>query len=143
MLIFRVKCPCGKKQFSLLYTISQKLNRFHRSAAFHIETSHLISSANQIISFYMKCNNGLKWINVLLRLSSFWNIGWVWCKKIIFTWVIMQGKSHLTLKCQPHIQTICQQIPANSLNTPNIGILMPKLTHIKLWLRIHQFGNSF
>ena len=30
------------------------------SAAFHVQTSHLICNANQITGFYMKCNNGLK-----------------------------------------------------------------------------------
>ena len=29
--------------------------------AFHIETSHLICSANQMTNFFMKCNAGLKW----------------------------------------------------------------------------------
>ena len=28
----------------------------------HIETSHLIHSANQMAGFYMKHNNGLKWV---------------------------------------------------------------------------------
>ena len=29
--------------------------------AFHIETSHLVCSTNQITGFYMKCNTRLKW----------------------------------------------------------------------------------
>ena len=33
---------------------------FQPNVAFHIETSHLICSANQITGFYMKCNTGLK-----------------------------------------------------------------------------------
>ena len=33
---------------------------FQPSVAFHIETRHLICSANQITGFYMKCNTGLK-----------------------------------------------------------------------------------
>ena len=32
---------------------------FQPSVTFHIETSHLICRANQITSFYMKCNTGL------------------------------------------------------------------------------------
>ena len=35
---------------------------FQSSAAFHIEPSHLICSANQMTGFYMKCNTGLKWV---------------------------------------------------------------------------------
>ena len=35
-------------------------NPFQPSAAFHIENSHLICSANQMIGFNMKCNAGLK-----------------------------------------------------------------------------------
>ena len=30
------------------------------SATFHIETSHLIYTANQMAGFYMKCNSGMK-----------------------------------------------------------------------------------
>ena len=30
------------------------------SVAFHIETSHVIYTANQMAGFYMKCNNGFK-----------------------------------------------------------------------------------
>ena len=33
------------------------------SVAFHIETSHLISTASQMTGFHMKCNSGLKWAN--------------------------------------------------------------------------------
>ena len=34
---------------------------FQPSVAFHIETSHLISSANQITGFYMKCSQVSIW----------------------------------------------------------------------------------
>ena len=40
------------------------LNPFQSIVAFHIETSHLICSANQMIDLYIKCNTGLKWVNV-------------------------------------------------------------------------------
>ena len=43
--------------------------------AFHIETSHLICSANQMTSFFMKCNAGLKWIQtkmIILRKYHFY-----------------------------------------------------------------------
>ena len=33
------------------------------SAAFHIETSHLIYTENQMTGFYMKYNSGLKRVN--------------------------------------------------------------------------------
>ena len=32
------------------------------SVAFHIEASHLICNAKQMASFYIKCNNELKWV---------------------------------------------------------------------------------
>ena len=35
----------------------------------HIETSHLIIRANQITSFYMKRNTGMKWINMTVECS--------------------------------------------------------------------------
>ena len=38
-------------------------NPFQCSDAFHIETSHLNCSANQMTGFYMKYNTELKWIN--------------------------------------------------------------------------------
>ena len=37
-------------------------NPFQPSVVFHIETSHLICTANQITGFYVKCNPGLKWV---------------------------------------------------------------------------------
>ena len=37
---------------------------FGPSVAFHIETSHLISIANQMTGFYRKCNTGLKWVKL-------------------------------------------------------------------------------
>ena len=39
------------------------INPFQFSDAFHIETSHLICSSNQMTGFYMKCNTELKWVN--------------------------------------------------------------------------------
>ena len=36
------------------------LNRFEPSVTFHIKTCYLIWTANQMSSFYMKCNTGLK-----------------------------------------------------------------------------------
>ena len=41
-----------------------QINPFQHSFAFHIETSHLISSANQMTDFYMKCNTELKWVDI-------------------------------------------------------------------------------
>ena len=42
----------------------------HPSAATHIETSHLIWSANKMTGFYMECNTGLTWINQLVSSPS-------------------------------------------------------------------------
>ena len=38
------------------------VNPFQSSVAFHIKTSHLICTVNQMNGFYMKCNPGLKWV---------------------------------------------------------------------------------
>ena len=43
------------------------LNSYQPRAAFHIGTSHLICSANQVTGFCMKCNPGLKWVKVKSR----------------------------------------------------------------------------
>ena len=39
-------------------------NPFQPSASFHIETSYLVCSANQMTGFYMKRNTRLKWVKV-------------------------------------------------------------------------------
>ena len=41
------------------------------SVAFHIKTSQLICTANQLTGFYMKCNTRLKWVKL--------DLGWL-CK---------------------------------------------------------------
>ena len=43
---------------------------FQSSVAFYIEISQLIYCANQMTDFYMKCKNGLKWVN--LHVSTFY-----------------------------------------------------------------------
>ena len=47
-------------------------NKFQPSVTFHVETSSLICSANQMTGFYMKCNTGLKWFN---EIFSKWEEG--------------------------------------------------------------------
>ena len=42
---------------------------FQPSVTFHIDTCHLICATNQMTGFYIKCNNGLKWVNVLNLLK--------------------------------------------------------------------------
>ena len=56
--------------FERIPNTSQKLNNFvnnvnsfQSSAAFLIETSHLICSANQMTGFYVNCNTELKWVS--------------------------------------------------------------------------------
>ena len=38
-------------------------NPLQPSVACHIETSHLVCTANQMTGFYMKCNTELNWVN--------------------------------------------------------------------------------
>ena len=46
-------------------------NPYHPSVAFHIETSHLICSVNQMTGFYMKFNfTGLKKFKVLVKHAA-------------------------------------------------------------------------
>ena len=49
------------------YDSGKYLNPSQSSAAFHITTSHLIYTENQMTGFYMKYNSGLKWVN-----STYW-----------------------------------------------------------------------
>ena len=46
------------------------LNPFQPSIAFHIETSHFISTTNQITGFFNKCNNVLKWVNDIISQKN-------------------------------------------------------------------------
>ena len=38
------------------------LNPFQPSIAFHVETSHIFYSANEITNSYVKCNTGVNWV---------------------------------------------------------------------------------
>ena len=49
---------CSKHDPRKYFNLSQP------SVAFHIETSHLIYTANQISGLCMKCNDRLKWVNL-------------------------------------------------------------------------------
>ena len=40
------------------------INPFQPSVAFLVETRHLICNTNQVTGFCMKCNTGLKWVNI-------------------------------------------------------------------------------
>ena len=42
----------------------RQINPFRPIFTFHIETSHLSCYANQVTGFCMKCNTGLKWVNI-------------------------------------------------------------------------------
>ena len=57
------------------------INPFQPTVAFHIETSHLICSVNQVTCFNMKCNTWLSWVQIFswimfktLYPKSCWNI---------------------------------------------------------------------
>ena len=52
-------CTWSILECFVLYMCTTHLTHF-TCVAFHIETSHLICSANQMIGFYMKCNTRLK-----------------------------------------------------------------------------------
>ena len=44
--------------------VTDFVNQYQPSVVFHIEASHLICSANQIIDFYIKRNTGLIRVNL-------------------------------------------------------------------------------
>ena len=46
------------------------MNILKASFAFHIETSHLICSENQMTVFYMKCNAVLKWLMLAVNVMK-------------------------------------------------------------------------
>ena len=50
-------------------------NPFHPSTAILIESSHLISNANQMTRFYKECNTGLKWVDI-------WFVASVTCSEV-------------------------------------------------------------
>ena len=45
-------------------------NPFQHCVACHIETSHLICSANQMTGFYIKYNTGIKWVNSIQLMTK-------------------------------------------------------------------------
>ena len=58
-----------------------RINLFQPTVAFHIETSHLICSVNQVTCFNMKCSTWLSWVKIFswimfrtLYQKSCWNI---------------------------------------------------------------------
>ena len=53
------------------------INLFQPSVAFHTETTLVIFTANQITIFYLKCNNGLKWVKAVNEWAGFYINGTV------------------------------------------------------------------
>ena len=58
-----------------------RINPFQPTVSFHIETSHLICSVNQVTCFNMKCNTWLRWVKIFswimfrrLYQKRCWNI---------------------------------------------------------------------
>ena len=45
------------------------IDSFQPRVTFHIDTSHLICTANQMASLYMKCNNGLKLVSLVVLFA--------------------------------------------------------------------------
>ena len=58
------------------------------SVAFHVETSHLICTSNQMTGFYMKCNTRLKWIKRLNNLDTVGIQTKVFCFSFCFSFII-------------------------------------------------------
>ena len=56
-----------------------EFNPFQRNITFHIETSHLTCTANQMAGLYMKCNTRLKWVNPFTKYL------------IVITWQCLQS----------------------------------------------------
>ena len=88
---FSQEVNCEPIWFISLYgvwkNIMKTFNPFLPSVAFHIGTSHLICSVNQISGFYMKYNTGLKWVKISI------NKNWIWweaysepCQTLTLSW---------------------------------------------------------
>ena len=45
-----------------MWTNQTNLVPIQSSVGFHINTSDLFCTANQMTDFYLKCNTGLKWV---------------------------------------------------------------------------------
>ena len=48
----------------LAYNFLKSVNLCQPTVAIHTETSHLVSSANEMTDIYMKCNAGLKVVTI-------------------------------------------------------------------------------
>ena len=77
-----VFCKNSRESWSCRPTALDLLNQFHSSVAFHIETSHLICTVNQMSGWYMKCKIGLKWVK---NGSSYW--GNAFSRSTMKTWI--------------------------------------------------------
>ena len=66
--------PKSTSSSSLVGSATEKcralFNTFQPKIAFRIETSPLISSADQMTCFSMKCNTGLKWVKTLSNIHD-------------------------------------------------------------------------
>ena len=71
------KCNASTDSVTLQHDANRPLVcLFQPSVAFHIETSQLICTTNQMTDFYMKYNTGLKlvkntWLAIVLDLLQF------------------------------------------------------------------------
>ena len=52
-------------------------NSSQPTVAFHIETTYLTCTANQLTGFYMNCNTRMKWMNAIFVQIVWWKILYV------------------------------------------------------------------
>ena len=68
---------------SIFYvTLRKTLNPFQSCEVFHVEPSYLLCSLNQMTSFCMECNTGLKWVkDTLIQMSKLVGktVSWILC----------------------------------------------------------------
>ena len=68
--VFNVECILRNVAEKVEHIFVKNLfTHFSLLLRFQIETSHLICTANQLTGFYMKCNTGLKWVNLKCKLN--------------------------------------------------------------------------
>ena len=66
MIFVKIKTKSSINQMTAVTSELPYPYPVHASIAFHIETSHLICTANHMTGFYLKCNTGLKWVTGII-----------------------------------------------------------------------------
>ena len=59
-----IQLICNSWFRNFIWNLHYVMSLLQPNFAFFIETSHFMCAANQMTGFYIKCNSGLKWVNL-------------------------------------------------------------------------------